>query len=399
VSLNLGLAFAAGVISFASTCVLPLVPAYITYIGGRAVTDTLEPTLRQQLRVLGNASLFVLGFSTAFVALGASAGLVGANLRTYRVLLLQIAGAALVLIGISLLGLIRFPWLMQERRFDIAHRLPRAPWASYIVGLAFAIGWTPCVGPILAAILTVAGDEGTAGQGAILLGAYSAGLGVPFLLAAGLAGLLSRAMARLQGAYAALNAVAAVFLIVMGLLIFSNRLTQLNSLVPYFDLTQLEPRLRSAQSQTLPTNVPLHPGDPAPTFRLTDLDGQSVALASLRGRPVLISFWATWCAPCREELPVISAAYEAHRQQGFAVLAVNFGQEAPEAMRRYWSEAQLTPAPFPDPAGTVSTAYGVGLQTTGLPVNVLIDRQGRISRYIPFPLDRELLDAQLQQIL
>src|SRR3989442_1586240 len=136
------------------------VPQYVAYMGA-AATGT-ETALRQQLKVLGNAALFVGGFATAFVALGASFGLIGADLKAYRPLLLQIAGAALVLIGIALLTLGRIPGLMSERRFDIAHRLPRAPWASYVIGLAFAIGWTPCVGPTLAAILLRARSSRTA---------------------------------------------------------------------------------------------------------------------------------------------------------------------------------------------------------------------------------------------
>src|SRR3989441_10916276 len=169
---DLALAFLAGLLSFASTCVLPLVPAYVAYMGA-AATGT-ETTLRQQLKVLGNAALFVGGFATAFVALGASFRLIGADLKPYRPPLLQIAGAALALVGIALLTLGRIPGLMSERRFDIAHRLPRAPWASYVIGLAFAIGWTPCVGPVLAAIPLRAGIRGTAAQGARPLSGYSA---------------------------------------------------------------------------------------------------------------------------------------------------------------------------------------------------------------------------------
>ncbi len=400
--LDLSLAFAAGLLSFASTCVLPLVPAYITYMGGRAASDGVETAGRQQLRVLGNAALFVAGFSTAFVALGASAGLIGADLKAYRPVLLQVAGIGLVILGIALLGLLRLPWLMRERRFDVAHRLPRAPWASYVVGLAFAVGWTPCVGPILAAILLRAGAVGTAGQGAILLGTYAAGLGVPFLIAAGLSGMLTRVLARVRGAYAALNAVAAVFLIGMGLLIFSNRLTTLNSYFPFIDTTRFEEQLRPGKlQQPAPAVVaaPLHPGQPAPAFTLTDTEGHRVSLADLRGKPVLINFWATWCGPCRDELPLISQAYQAHKNQGLTIVAIDYGRESPETIRRFWSDMHLQPAPFPDPSGDVSAAYGVALQTSGLPVSVFVGRDGLVKSYVPFPLDAGLLTAHLNEIL
>src|SRR5437879_11007227 len=268
VILDLVLAFAAGLLSFASTCVLPLVPAYITYMGGRATGESSSASLTQQLHLLGNALLFVAGFSTAFVALGASAGLIGADLKAFKPLLLQVAGAALVLIGLGLLFWQRTPWLMRERRFDIAHRLPRAPWASYLIGLAFAIGWTPCVGPILAAILLRAGSSGTAAQGALLLAVYSAGLGLPFLIAAGLSGVLSRLLARVRGGRAVLNAVAAVFLIGMGLLIFSNRLTVFNDFFPVVAVTTPFDSHFDSGNPTPAPHGPVQVGKPAPDFTL-----------------------------------------------------------------------------------------------------------------------------------
>src|SRR2546425_11636111 len=304
-------AFLAGLLSFASTCAPPLAPAYIAYMG--AAASGTETTLRQQLKVLGNAALFVGGFATAFVALGASFCLIGADLKAYRPLLLQIAGAALGLIGVALLALGRIPGLMSERRFDIAHRLARAPRAAYVIGLAFAIGWTPCVGPVLAAILLRAGSSGTAAQGALLLAVYSAGLGLPFLIAAGLSGMLNRLLARVRGAYAVLNAVAAVFLIGMGLLIFSNRLTVFNDFFPVVAVTTPFDSHFDSGNPTPAPHGPVQVGKPAPDFTVTDIDGHRVSLSQLKGKPVLISFWATWSVPCRDELPLIRAEYLAHR--------------------------------------------------------------------------------------
>jgi cytochrome c-type biogenesis protein len=394
---DLALAFLAGLLSFASTCVLPLVPAYVAYMG--AASAGTETTLRQQARVLGNAALFVAGFATAFVALGASFGLIGADLKAYRPLLLQIAGVALVLIGIALLTLGRIPGLMGERRFDIAHRLPRTPWASYVIGLAFAIGWTPCVGPILAAILLRAGGSGTAVQGALLLAVYSAGLGLPFLIAAGLSGMLSRLLARVRGAYAVLNAVAAVFLIGMGLLIFSNRLTVFNDFFPVVTVTT---PFDSHFESNIPTPAPHGPvqvGKPAPDFVLTDVDGRYYSLSALKGNPVVINFWATWCVPCRDELPLIRDEYRAHHAEGLEVVAINFGNESPDTIRRFWKSMNLEPPPVLDPSGKASDAYGVALSSSGLPVSVLVARDGTVSSYEPFPLTKDYLDPALKKIL
>lgn len=394
--LDLGLAFLAGLLSFASTCVLPLVPAYVTYMGAAAAGT--ETTIGQQLRVLGKAALFVAGFATAFVALGASFGLIGADLKAYRPLLLEIAGAALVVIGIALLTLGRIPGLMGEKRFDIAHRLPRAPWAAYVIGLAFAIGWTPCVGPILAAILLRAGSSGTAAQGALLLAVYSAGLGLPFLIAAGLSGILTRLLAPVRGAYAVLNTVAAIFLIVMGVLIFSNRLTVFNDFFPVVAVTTPW----DSHFENNPTPAPTGPvqvGKPAPDFILTNLDGGYVNLSELKGKPVLISFWATWCVPCRDELPLIRDEYLAHHAEGLEVVAINFGNESPDTVRRFWTSLNLEPPAVLDPYGKASAAYGVTLKSSGIPVSVVVARDGTVSSYEPFPLTKDYLDPALQKVL
>src|SRR5438128_8069382 len=179
---TLALAFPGGLFSAASTDFLPLIPSYITYMGGRAMAAPDPTAVRQQLRVLGNALLFIAGFATVFIAFGAAAGLIGADLIAYRPLLLRVAGVALVVMGVVLLGGV--PWLLRQFRVEVAHRLPRGPWASYVVGLAFAIGWTPCIGPILTAILILASSSATAPNAALLLAAYSAGMCLPLHVAA-----------------------------------------------------------------------------------------------------------------------------------------------------------------------------------------------------------------------
>ena len=394
----LALAFVGGVVSCASTCFLPLVPAYVSYMGGRALSATGENAARQPPRVMRNALLFVAGFSTVFIGFGAAAGLLGADLRLYRPVLERIAGIALIVMGVALLGAI--PWLMREARFDVGHRLPRGTWGSYVVGLAFAIGWTPCVGPILAVILIKAADTATAGQGALLLAAYSGGLAIPFLLTAGLLGQLSRVIRRVYRAARVMNAVAAVFLIGMGLLVFTNRLTVLNSYFPYFGpplQEALGSRLQAGPSSPPPSG-PIQVGRPAPAFAVTAIDGHRVSLAALKGKPVLIYFWATWCIPCRDQLHMIMSAYRAHRDQGFTVLAIDY-QESPEQVRRFWDDLHLEPTPLLDPDGWLAAAYSVGQRSSGLPVSVFVARDGRVNAYTPWALTLGSLNTQMAGIL
>ncbi len=398
---TLALAFAGGLVSCASTCFLPLIPAYITYMGGRAVAMPDQTALSQQLRVLGNALLFIAGFATIFIAFGAAAGLIGADLIAYRPLLLRVAGVALVVMGVVLLG--GLPWLLRQFRVEVAHRLPRTPWASYVVGLAFAIGWTPCIGPILTAILILAASSATAPKGALLLAAYSAGMGLPLLVAAGLVGQLTRLIRKAYAVTRVVNGVAAVVMIAMGGLIFTNQLTILNSYLPYFSVTpSFANAFQASTAQDKPgiprTGGAMRVGAVAPDFTVTDVDGHQVTLASLRGHPVLINFWATWCTPCRDELPMISSAYRAHGGQGLVVVPVDF-KESADIVRQFWNNLHLEPTPYLDADGRVAALYGVGLKTSGLPVSVFVARDGTVSAFAPWALDPTYLDQQLAKIL
>ena len=181
---SFALAFGAGVASFLSPCVLPVVPGYVGFVTGVTLDDVRSAdggAVRRRAAV--HSALFVLGFSLLFVALGASATALGTVLRRALPLIRQIGGAMVVLFGLYLLGVLRLPLLMQEKRVQLASK-PAGMLGSVIAGVAFGAGWTPCVGPVLASILLVAGTSATVLQGAALLAAYAAGLGIPFFVAA-----------------------------------------------------------------------------------------------------------------------------------------------------------------------------------------------------------------------
>jgi cytochrome c-type biogenesis protein len=177
-------ALVAGIISFLSPCVLPLVPPYLVYLTGATIEHvaTGEPRRASRRAVMIAALMFVLGFSTVFVALGASASIVGSLIRTWSAELSIAAGIIIIIMGLHFLGITRIGLLMREGRLGMSK--PVGLWGAYVMGLAFAFGWTPCIGPILAAILAVAASEATVTKGAGLLAVYSAGLGIPFLIAA-----------------------------------------------------------------------------------------------------------------------------------------------------------------------------------------------------------------------
>jgi cytochrome c-type biogenesis protein len=177
-------ALVAGLVSFLSPCVLPLVPPYLVYLAGTSLERFAdkEPEPRVRRETVLAAALFVLGFSTVFVALGASASVIGSLIRAYSGPLATIAGIAIIVMGLHFLGLTPIGLLHRQKRLEVAK--PVGLWGAYVMGLAFAFGWTPCIGPILAAILAVAASEQTVTKGASLLAVYSLGLGIPFIIAA-----------------------------------------------------------------------------------------------------------------------------------------------------------------------------------------------------------------------
>lgn len=175
----------AGAVSFLSPCVLPLVPPYLCYMAGVSVEDFRSPahTTGARTALISASVAFVLGFSTVFVALGAGATTIGALLRAWQQELAVAAGIVIALMGLNFLGVVRIPLLWREARFRAGGK-PASLGAAYLMGLAFAFGWTPCIGPVLGPILTLAGGRDTVGEGALMLAVYSAGLGIPFVAAA-----------------------------------------------------------------------------------------------------------------------------------------------------------------------------------------------------------------------
>jgi cytochrome c-type biogenesis protein len=216
-----GIAFLAGLVSFVSPCVLPLVPAYLSLLTGESVEDLrVETRAAARIRTLAHALAFVSGFSLIFIALGLSASAIGGALAANRALIAQIGGVLVVILGLHMMGMIRIPWLMMDARLHLRH--DRATfWTSWLVGMAFAAGWSPCIGPILAGILAIASQQHSA-QAALLLAFYCLGLAVPFLAVAGAVGGMLSVLQRIKPTLRAIEFGAGAFLIAVGLVLVND---------------------------------------------------------------------------------------------------------------------------------------------------------------------------------
>jgi cytochrome c-type biogenesis protein len=222
-------AFSAGLFSFLSPCVLPLFPSYVSFITGMSVSDlTADLSGAARRRVLLHAIAFVLGFSIVFVSLGASFSAAGQFLLDYRNLIRQIGGALIVLFGLYIAGVFKLAAMGRTMQFQLREK-PAGYLGSLVVGFTFAIGWTPCVGPILGAILSLAGTTETVQRGIGLLIAYSAGLGVPFLISAVALGSFLKFFKRYRPLIPIMERGAGVLLVIVGVLVFTNYYVVLNS--------------------------------------------------------------------------------------------------------------------------------------------------------------------------
>ena len=225
-AIGLAAAFAAGLVSFLSPCVLPLVPAYVSYVAGQpSHAEASRPDAHERLAALSLSAFFVLGFSAVFVTLGASATLLGRLLLQYRYEANLVGGAIVIAFGLLMIGMTRgMPWLLRDFRFH-----PRlaggAPLPAFILGLAFGFGWTPCIGPVLGAILTVSAVQSTVSGGVALLATYAAGLGVPFLLAAIFTRELAGRLTGLRRFGAVLQIAAGLILVLMGIAMITGQLS------------------------------------------------------------------------------------------------------------------------------------------------------------------------------
>jgi len=220
-------AFLAGLLSFLSPCILPMVPFYLSYLGGMSAAEVAQGgavTRETRIRAVLGATVFAAGVLTVFVGLGASASLFGQVLRDWFDVLRYLAAALIILMGLHFLGVIRIGFLNRSLRAEPGDTANLGLGGAYLIGLAFAFGWTPCVGPVLAAILFMAGSTGSAGQGMALLTAYGIGMTLPFVLAAGFVGPFMKLMRRFRKHLGKVEKVMGAALVVFGVLIATNAL-------------------------------------------------------------------------------------------------------------------------------------------------------------------------------
>jgi cytochrome c-type biogenesis protein len=394
-SITIGIAFLAGILSFLSPCVLPLVPGYVSLMSGVSIDRLKEGGSASHARsaVILNSLAFNAGLSVIFLALGATAGLVGATVLN-NIWVRIIGGVIIIAFGLQLIGLLKISTLYKDTRF-FSDDKPRGMAGSFTLGIAFAAGWTPCIGPILGGIIGLAATSGGWRSGLLLSAFYSAGLAIPFLLTGlslnqflGFYGKFRRHLHKVE-------VVSGVILIVVGLLVATGFSTLLASSTLASILPNAESWLRvnppAPVTAVAPENLASFPV--APSVDLKTLEGKAFQLEELRGRVVLLNFWATWCIPCRSEIPELNIMHRDLEARGLSVVGVSTYDGA-DGVRDFWKDIKQD---YPVLLGdqNVESKFAV----SALPTTFILDREGRIRAKIIGERRRESFEAAVKPLL
>jgi len=393
-NITVTVAFLAGLASFLSPCVLPLVPGYISLISGVSIDRLKRQTEeRSSTRrwVILNSLAFNAGSSLIFISLGAAAGLIGSAILS-SLWLRIIGGLVIIAFGLQMIGLLKLSALYKDTRF-FSDEKPRGLFGSLLLGIAFAAGWTPCIGPILGGIIGLAATSGGWKGGLVLSSFYATGLAVPFLLTGlGINQFLSF-YARFRRPLHKVEVVSGVMLILIGSAIASGYATRLASSRLASLLPNLESRIKVKSDPATGSAVGPEDGifEPAPQVELSSLDGQRLNLSSFHGRVVLLNFWATWCEPCRAEIPELNLLQHELEASGLTVVGVSWDDSA-DGVREFQKEIRQDLTVLLG-GENIQDKFG-GIRS--LPTTYIIDREGRVRQRIIGAHDRTQFEAALR---
>ena len=413
-----------GLLSFFSPCVLPLVPLYVGYLAGGAKTVDDQGNIRYPRgRVLVNTIFFVVGVSFAFFLLGFGFTALGTFFTRNQTWFARISGIIMILFGLYQFGLFG-----RSRALENEHRLPfrldrwaMNPLVALVLGFTFSFAWTPCVGPTLGSVLLMASSSGSAARGFLLIGVYTVGFVVPFLAVGLFTGTVLDFFKRHQKVVRYTVKVGAALLVLMGVMTLTGFMNGITSYLSsaagsgVSNQSQTEESAAPAPSEASVSETPVteespaaseRPVIPAPDFTLVDQYGETHTLSDYAGKTVFLNFWATWCGPCKSEMPEIQALYEKYgeNQGDLIVLGVAnpktedapYNQDVTQAeVEQFLEDNGYTFPVVMDTTGETFYYYGI----TAFPTTFMIGADGNVFGYVPGALTGDIMESIVQQTM
>lgn len=398
--------FLQGLLSFFSPCVLPLIPLYISYLSGETQTVGKDGKIYfKRRKVMLNTLCFVIGISFAFFLLGLGVSAIGTFFQSNQLLFARIGGILVVLFGLYQLGVLGTSRILgQERRLPFKlDVLAMSPITALIMGFTFSFAWTPCVGPALTSVLLMAASASTKLWGFLLIGVYTIGFVLPFLAV----GLFTTKLLEFFKAHVKVvrytAKIGGVLMIFMGILMFTGKMNAVTGYLSSGAPVTVEEQKENEETADAEEKQETESGlTPAIDFILTDQYGNTHKLSDYKGKTVFLNFWATWCSPCRAEMPDIQKLYESAETEGedalvvLGVAAPNLGNEkSEEEIKAFLEENGYTYPVLMDTTGEVFMSYGVN----AFPTTFMITREGEVFGYASGQLNEATMKSIVEQTM
>lgn len=398
--------FLQGLLSFFSPCVLPLIPLYISYLSGGTQTVGKDGKIYfKRRKVMLNTLCFVIGISFAFFLLGLGVSAIGTFFQSNQLLFARIGGILVVLFGLYQLGVLGTSRILgQERRLPFKlDVLAMSPITALIMGFTFSFAWTPCVGPALTSVLLMAASASTKLWGFLLIGVYTIGFVLPFLAV----GLFTTKLLEFFKAHVKIvrytAKIGGVLMIFMGILMFTGKMNAVTGYLSSGAPVTVEEQKENEETADAEEKQETESGlTPAIDFILTDQYGNTHKLSDYKGKTVFLNFWATWCSPCRAEMPDIQKLYESAETEGedalvvLGVAAPNLGNEkSEEEIKAFLEENGYTYPVLMDTTGEVFMSYGVN----AFPTTFMITREGEVFGYASGQLNEATMKSIVEQTM
>lgn len=398
--------FLQGLLSFFSPCVLPLIPLYISYLSGGTQTVGKDGKIYfKRRKVMLNTLCFVIGISFAFFLLGLGVSAIGTFFQSNQLLFARIGGILVVLFGLYQLGVLGTSRILgQERRLPFKlDVLAMSPITALIMGFTFSFAWTPCVGPALTSVLLMVASASTKLWGFLLIGVYTIGFVLPFLAV----GLFTTKLLEFFKAHVKVvrytAKIGGVLMIFMGILMFTGKMNAVTGYLSSGAPVTVEEQKENEETADAEEKQETESGlTPAIDFILTDQYGNTHKLSDYKGKTVFLNFWATWCSPCRAEMPDIQKLYESAETEGedalvvLGVAAPNLGNEkSEEEIKAFLEENGYTYPVLMDTTGEVFMSYGVN----AFPTTFMITREGEVFGYASGQLNEATMKSIVEQTM